>query len=268
LRTRERDFFERHGIETAGRGDHTIVLANGFGAPKESWRPLVPWLTTRGRVVQFDWATSPEHFEITRYGDVDGYAEDMLAVIERTAAAPCTLIGHSIAAMIGMVAAKRRPSFFRHIVMIAPTPRFVRDECYPAGFSPEEADAFLEELGNDYVAWVAAFEPAVDDHAEARIASDDIRASLKSLRPDIALTMARLLFSIDFRPCLDDYRTPTTIIQPTSSYPVAPVAAGRYLAKCWPEATLEIVEASGYLPHVTAPDKIRAVLARVLPDPP
>ena len=68
---------------------------------------------------------------------------------------------------------------------------------------------------------------------------------------------------MDLRAQLGDYRTPTTIIQPTAD-PVVPVAIGEFLAARWPQAEFVVIDCSGHLPHVTAPDKVAEVLTRVL----
>jgi len=257
---RSRGFAAKHALTVTGEGN-AIVLGNGFGARQACWGALLPMLEAGHRVVRFDWAVDAQHFDTTRYSALDGYVDDLLAIVRAGAQEPCTLIGHSMSSMISMLAAKREPGLFRHIVMIAPAPCFIRDAGYDAGFTQSEIDALLEAISDDYLAWTAAFAPiAVGAHAEA---IDDFREELRALRPDIALTMAQLLFSMDLRPELADYRTPTTIIQPTAD-PVVPVAVGQYLAAQWPQAELVVIDSAGHLPHVTAPDKVAAVLARVL----
>ena len=94
---------------------------------------------------------------------------------------------------------------------------------------------------------------------------DDFRRGLLAMRPDVALALAQTLFRIDLRDQLSGYATPTILIQ-SSGDPVVPVAVGRYLSSCWPQAKLEIVDATGHLPHLTAPEAVIAVLERVLPD--
>ena len=156
-------------------------------------------------------------------------------LFQGTASKPCTLIGHSMSAMIGMLAAKRQPAFFKRIVMIAPAPCYVRHPDYAAGFSQENIDALLDEIGDDYMAWLMAFAPVAVGDPRQQDVIDDFRRSLSAMRPDIALTVARLIFSMDLRPHLDSFGTMTTIIQPTGD-PVAPIAIGQYLAQRWPQA--------------------------------
>lgn len=83
------------------------------------------------------------------------------------------------------------------------------------------------------------------------------------MRPDVALSIAQMLFRLDLRDQLSGYAAPTMLIQPSDD-PVVPVAVGEYLARRWPQARLEIIDASGHLPHLTAPEAVIAVLERVL----
>ena len=94
---------------------------------------------------------------------------------------------------------------------------------------------------------------------------DDFRRSLSEMRPDVALCMAQALFLMDVRDQLSDYATSTVLIQPSHD-PVVPVAVGQYLSSRWPHAGLEVVDPSGHLPHLTAPEAVLAVLERVLPN--
>ena len=239
------------------------MLGNGFGTNKSFWRELTPWLEQRFRVVRFDWSVTPEHFDSVRYGSLDGYCDDLLAIIETTGSKPCILIGHSMSAMIGMRAAKRERAFFEQIVMIAPAPCYVSHARYPAGFSQEDIDALLDRIGDDYVAWISAFAPVAVGDPQQRDVIDDFQRSLKAMRPDIALTMARLIFSMDVRAELDGFDTPVTIIRPNGD-PVVPVAIGQFLAQRWPQARLDIIESVGHLLHLTAPQKVIEVLERAL----
>lgn len=263
LLTRFAGFGDKHRIRVSGEGAHTVVLGNGFGTDQDFWREVAAWLEPRFRVVRFDWAIDPVHFDASRYAAMDSYAEDLLAVIHATDAAPCTLVGHSMSGMVGMIAAKTVPAAFRHLVMIAPAPCYISGEGYPAGFTREEVDGLLNFMGENYMAWVEAFAPiAVGDPGNAA-AIGEFSRSLTAMRPDVALSMAQRIFKMDLRGQLDGFSTATTIIQPDAD-PAVPVAVGEYLAKRWPQARLKVIEAAGHFPHLTASDQVIAVLDQVL----
>ncbi len=106
----------RHRILVSGSGPETVVLGNGFGTDQFFWRALVPWFERRYRVVRFDWVMDSARPDSA----IDGFADDLLAVLQVTSSLPCTFVAHSMSGMIGMLAAQRAPSVFRRMVMIAP----------------------------------------------------------------------------------------------------------------------------------------------------
>ncbi len=157
------------------RGSHAVI--GSF------WRKLRPWLDPRMRVVRFDWAVDPTHFDSVRYGHLEGYVDDLLAIVEATSSAPCTFIGHSMSAMIGMLAAKQQPSAFKQMVMIAGAPCYVSHAEYGGGFSAESIANLLDQIEDDYLAWFTTFAPvtAGDPHRQDII--DDFQGALKAMRP-------------------------------------------------------------------------------------
>jgi pimeloyl-ACP methyl ester carboxylesterase len=257
MTSRTKGFAEAHHIAISGQ-EHgpSVVLGNGYGTDQVFWRAMLPWLEARARVVRFDWPTAPEQFDFSSQRTVDAYAEDLLAVVSAANAAPCLLIGHSMSSLFGMLAAKRDPRMFRHIVMLAPAARYVSEPGFEAGFSPDEAEEFLRKMGDDYLGWVAEFAPIAAAGAPAPgTAAGEFTRSLRAMRPDVAFAMAHTIFTMDLRDRLDGYTTPTTIIQPTHD-PAVPVAMGQYLSRAWPHARLAIIEAHGHFPHLTDPDAV------------
>jgi sigma-B regulation protein RsbQ len=263
LLPREIDFIRKMNLRITGSGAETLLLGNGFGTDQRVWMKLLPWLEQRFRVVRFDWPVDPVHFDAARYAWLESFVDDLLAVVAATGGAPCSLIGHSMSAMIGMLAARREPAAFKRIVMIAAAPRYVLDSDYPGGMTAGDVEALLERMGDDYLAWSEEFSPVAVGLRHDPDLIDDFRRGLIAMRPDVALSMAETLFRMDLRDQLSGYATPTVLIQPTCD-PVVPVAVGQYLARRWPQASLEIIETSGHLPHLTAPDAVLAVLECVL----
>ncbi len=61
-------------------------------------------------------------------------------------------MGHSVSAMIGVLAAARRPELFDRLVLVGPSPRYVDDDGYRGGFSAAEIDELLETMDDNYLA--------------------------------------------------------------------------------------------------------------------
>ncbi len=165
--------------------------------------------------------------------------------------------------MIGMLAAKRQPGAIRRMVMIAPAPRYIQEEGFEAGFSEATVEALLANIEDDYQGWLLQFAPFVVGRSARPEIAEDFCRSLRAMRPDVAMTIAQLIFRMDMRARLDGFTVPTTIIQPRHD-PAVPVEIGQYLAARWPQARLEVIDAAGHLPQMTDPEILIEALERAL----
>lgn len=262
--TRLRGFSARHHIRQSGTGRQTVVLANGFGTDHSIWRRLLPWLEERYRVVRFDWATDPGHYDATRYQHIESYAEDLLAVMTHAKARPSILICHSMGGMVGMLAERMLPGQFQRMVMLAPSPCYRNFPGYNGGLAEAEIRGLLEQVGEDYMNWADHFPPIAVGASASTDEIQEFTRSLKALRPDIALSMATTIWKIDLRDRLDGFTVPTDIILSTRD-PAVPVDVAHYLARRWKQARLFLIDGAGHLPHLTHPEQVLAVLRTCLP---
>ncbi|MGE5475702.1 MAG: alpha/beta fold hydrolase [Bacteroidales bacterium] len=261
---RTRNFLDLHRVTVSGQGTATLVLANGFGTDQKIWKHVLPWMERRYRVVRFDWLIDPCHYDASRYATLDGYADDLLALLIATDTPSCLYVGHSMSGMAGMLAAKRAPDRFRHLVMLAPSPCFVNHPGYDGGFEREQIDQLLQELGSDYMKWIEDFSPLAMAAAPDQPETMEFARSLRAMRPDVAFSMALTVFKMDLRNQLAGFTHPATIVQTRDDMAV-PMAVPRYLMKHWPQATLEVIDTAGHFPHLTAPAQLVDILARNLP---
>ena len=118
---------EAHTAKVLGSGEQTIVLAHGFGTDQSVWKHLVPHLVEDYRVILFDkmgaGTTNPDYFDFERYATLEGYAYDVIAILEELRVDSCIYVGHSVSAMIGAVASIARPDLFTKLVMVSGSPR-------------------------------------------------------------------------------------------------------------------------------------------------
>lgn len=124
---------QAHNVKILGSGDRTIVLAHGFGTDQSVWKHLVPHLVEDYKVVLYDnmgaGTTNPEYFDFDRYSTLEGFAYDVIGILEELLVSSCIFVGHSVSAMIGAVASITRPDLFSKIVMISASPRLVSGYC-------------------------------------------------------------------------------------------------------------------------------------------
>ena len=120
---------EAHNVKVIGTGNQaTIVLGHGFGTDQSVWKHLVPHLVDDYRIVLYDnmgaGTTNPEYFDFDRYSTLEGFAFDLLAILEDLQIESCIFVGHSLSAMVGVLASLNRPDLFYKIVMISASPRY------------------------------------------------------------------------------------------------------------------------------------------------
>lgn len=118
---------EAHNVKVLGTGQQIIVLAHGFGTDQSVWRHLVPHLVEDYRVVLYDnmgaGTTNPDYFDFERYATLEGFAYDLLAILEVLQVPSCIFVGHSLSSMVGVIASVVRPELFSKIVMLSASPR-------------------------------------------------------------------------------------------------------------------------------------------------
>lgn len=120
---------EAHNVKVIGSGNQaTIVLGHGFGTDQSVWKHLVPHLVDDYRIVLYDnmgaGTTNPDYFDFDRYSTLEGFSFDLIAIMEDLQIESCIFVGHSVSAMVGVLASLNRPDLFSKIVMISASPRY------------------------------------------------------------------------------------------------------------------------------------------------
>src|SRR4030095_15136843 len=79
-------------------------------------------------------------YDRKKYATLDGYATDVLEICRELELSDVIFVGHSVSAMIGVLAAKREPDRFKALVLVGPSPRYVDDAGYVGGFSQQDIE--------------------------------------------------------------------------------------------------------------------------------
>ncbi|MFG2791954.1 alpha/beta fold hydrolase [Streptomyces sp. NPDC048419] len=258
------DILRRNSVVVTGNPEGpTVVLAHGFGCDQNMWRLTVPALAEDHRVVLFDYVGSgradPSAFSPERYSSLDGYARDVVEVCEALDLRDAVFVGHSVSAMIGVLAADRAPERIGALVMIAPSPRYLDDDGYRGGFSAEDIDELLGSLESNYLGWSAAMAPVIMGNAERPELGDELKNSFCATDPDMAHVFARTTFLSDSRDDLKGVRVPTLVLECTNDA-IAPREVGAFVHEAIPGSTLVTLDATGHCPHLSAPEATNAAL--------
>jgi len=258
----------RNRVRVSGVPDgRPMVFAHGFGCDQEMWRLVVPAFETDHRVVLFDHVGSGRSdlsaYDPVRYGSLEGYAADVVEICRELDLDDVVLVGHSVSAMIGVLAAARAPELFGALVMVGPSPRYVDNGDYVGGFSREDIAALLESLDSNHLGWSAAMAPVIMGNPDRPELTAELTNSFCRTDPDIARQFARVTFLSDNRADLPGVRVPTLVLQCTADA-IAPEAVGRYVHEHVPGSVYTLLSATGHCPHLSAPAETTAAIRAFL----
>ncbi|TCO20379.1 sigma-B regulation protein RsbQ [Kribbella steppae] len=262
------DILRRNNVvETGNPGGRAVVLAHGFGCDQNMWRLTVPALAPDHRVVLFDYVGSGRSdlsaFDELRYSSLAGYAEDVFEVCAALDLTDAVFVGHSVSAMIGVLAVQKAPERIGALVMVAPSPCYVDDGDYRGGFSVEDIDELLSSLESNYLGWSAAMAPVIMGTPDRPELSEELTNSFCATDPAMARVFARTTFLSDSRADLATVRVPTLILESAQDV-IAPRQVGAYMQATVQGSTLVTLDATGHCPHLSAPEATNQAIADFL----
>jgi sigma-B regulation protein RsbQ len=248
----------RNNVRISGHGDPPMLFAHGFGCDQNMWRLVVPAFEDSHRIVLFDHVGAGQSdvsaYDRKKYATLDGYATDVLEICRDLQLFDVIFVGHSVSAMIGVLAANREPNRFQALVLVGPSPRYIDDGDYVGGFSRQDIEGLLSSLDSNYLGWSSSMAPVIMGNANRPELGQELTNSFCRTDPDIAAHFARVTFFSDNRQDLDSVRTPAVILQCADDV-IAPLAVGEYVSRRIPGSQLVMMKATGHCPNLSAPDE-------------
>ena len=262
------DVLTRNNVKVGGRGTQPMLFAHGFGCDQNMWRFVAPAFADDYRIVLFDYVGSGRSdaaaYDAERYASLDGYADDVLDVCHALDLRDVVFVGHSVSAMVGVLAAKREPERFTDLVLIGPSPRYLNDgPDYVGGFERSDIEGLLETMDKNYIGWANYLAPAIMANAERPELGMELSESFCSTDPVIARRFAEATFYADNRADLADVRVPSLILQCAEDI-IAPREVGEYVHRALDGSTLRQMQATGHCPHMSAPEETIALMREYL----
>jgi sigma-B regulation protein RsbQ len=265
-----RDVLKRNNVKLLGTGTQPMLFAHGFGCDQNMWRFVAPAFADDYKIVLFDYVGSGKSdlsaYDPQRYGSLEGYADDVLDVVHALDLRDVVFVGHSVSAMVGVLAANREPERFASMILIGPSPRYINDAPdYVGGFERSDIEGLLETMDKNYIGWANHLAPAIMGNGERPELGAELTESFCSTDPVIARRFAEATFFSDNRQDLPKVSIPALVMQCAEDI-IAPNGVGEYVHRRIPGSTLRKMRATGHCPHMSAPEEtiagMREFLAR------
>ncbi len=259
----ERNYVRVSG-DPAGR---PMVFAHGFGCDQQMWRFVIPAFEADHRIVVFDHVGAGRSdltaYDRAKYDSLRGYAADVVEICRELELSDVVFVGHSVSAMIGVLALQQAPELFGALIMIGPSPRYVDDEGYVGGFSRTDIAGLLDALDANHLGWSAQMAPVIMGTPDRPEMAAELTNSFCRTDPDISRHFARVTFLSDNRADLPGVTVPTLVLQ-CSQDVIAPEVVGRYVHEHVPGSVLTQLAATGHCPHLSAPEETAAAMRAFL----
>jgi len=257
------DVLKRNNVTVTGQGETPLLFAHGYGCDQNMWRFITPAFLDEYKVILFDHVgfgkSDVSEYSPKKYGSLHAYANDIIEICRALDLQDVIFVGHSVSAMIGVLAAIEAPRLFQKLVLIGPSPRYINEPGYTGGFAREDIHDMLESLDSNYLAWAAAMAPVIMGNPQQPELSEELANSFCQSNEEIARNFAYLTFLSDNRPDLKKLRTPSVILQCREDM-IAPLEVGEYMHQNLADSQLVILNATGHCPNLSAPAETIAAM--------
>jgi sigma-B regulation protein RsbQ len=255
---------KRNNVKLSGpENGQAMIFAHGFGCDQNMWRFVTPAFEETYRIVLFDHVgagqSDPSAYSRGKYESLKGYASDMLEICRELGLTRTIFVGHSVSAMIGVLAALQEPDRFERLVLVGPSPRYIDDGDYTGGFSREDIEGLLESLDSNYLGWSSAMAPVIMGNPDRPELGSELTNSFCRTNPEIAKHFARVTFLSDNRADLPNLKVRSLILQ-CQEDAIAPRSVGEYVHRQIPDSELVLLEATGHCPNLSAPRETIAAI--------
>jgi sigma-B regulation protein RsbQ len=260
---------QRNNVKIFGSGTIPIVFAHGYGCDQNMWRLVTPAFEEKYKIVLYDHVgfgkSDLTAFQPQKYSTLNGYAQDLIEICDELGLRQIIFVGHSVAAMIGVLAAIQEPKLFRKLVLIGPSPCYLNDGDYIGGFARQDIDGLLEFLDSNHLGWSRTMAPVIMGNPDRPELAEELANSFCRTDPEIARHFAKVTFLSDNRADLSRLTVPSVILQ-CSQDAIAPTQVGDYVQRHLANSSLIHLKATGHCPQLSAPQETVAAMIRGLSD--
>jgi len=257
----------RNNVKVRGHGPDAMLFAHGFGCDQNMWRFVAPTFEDRYTTILFDHVGAGKSdlsaYSYEKYETLDGYARDVIEIIQDLGLKNVIFVGHSVSAIIGVLATNKVPELFKALILVGPSPCYIDDGDYVGGFTRAQLDELLESLEENHLGWSAAMAPTIMGNADRPELAAELTNSFCRTDPEIARHFARATFLSDHRENLAETKIPALILQ-CSNDVIAPEVVGAYMHQHLRNSRLVVMKATGHCPNLSAPEETIAAIESFL----
>ncbi len=240
-----------------------MLFAHGFGCDQNMWRFVAPAFEDRFQTILFDHVgaggSDLAAYNPAKYSALSGYADDVVEIGRELGLEGAVFVGHSVSAMIGVLASLKAPEMFSRLVLVSPSPRYLNDTGYHGGFSATEIDELLDFMNDNYMGWSAAMAPVIMGNSDRPEFGEELANSFCRTDPELAKAFARVTFTSDNRADLSLVKVPTLILQCREDI-IASAEVGAYVQQHIANSKLVLMQATGHCPNLSAPEETIAAI--------
>lgn len=239
-----------------------LVLLHGWALSAAVWDDLIPLLSPDREIHALDLPGHGRRVDDGRPGTLAEAAGDLAARLPQG----CDLVGWSLGGLIALAAAAQYPEKIRRLVLVAASPRFLRDSGWPHAVSPEALEGMRGGIERDHRTTLARF-LALQFHG-VRESADSLRCLRTRLaaQPPSAQALEDgldILARTDLREDFARLPLPVAVILGGLDT-FAPKGVAEDLRALRPDARIEVIPHSGHAPFLSHPDEFLQALERAL----
>lgn len=256
----------RNDVHVRGPEDaETLVFSHGFGTDQSAWSNYIDTLSASYRCVSFDLSgcgkSDLNSLTARRYSSLYSYAQNLIEICDALNLRGVRLIAHSVSGMTSMLASLLRPDLFARIFAVGASPCYLNLPAhnYVGGFAPDDVRALLDSMSANYHSWASGFAPLVIGNDDKPELAEYFLETLLSIRPDVAQAILKVILLSNHRAELSRIPIPVRIAMGAND-PAVPDDVGDYFAAHLADCTLVRLNATGHLPHISAPAVVGAAL--------
>ncbi|RUO67140.1 alpha/beta fold hydrolase [Idiomarina ramblicola] len=250
----------RNNVRIRGDGSKTLLFAHGFGCEQRIWEPVIKALPEGYKIVTFDYVGCGEsdfsNYLSKRYQSLEGYAQDLIEIVQTLGLTDITLIAHSVSGSIASLAYPELAEKVTKIVMLNPSPRYIHDlPSYESGFSRSDVDELMVLMEQNFFQWAEYMSPKVMENNDNPKLADTLENYFIAGDAQLTRNFAKATFYSDVRDTLPNLKCPILILQAKADI-VVPLQVSEYMAKKLSLAKLVVMDARGHYPQLSAPQLV------------